>query len=138
MQIFLICLLVVELCGIEALSRGAKSAVLCDNSYSAIKIINKNLEKTKLFDKAKVICKDYTICLEEVKKQKFDIIFLDPPYRSEHGKKAIVTIEELNLLSKDGIIILETDEDIKLDCSLNLYDIREYGRVKLLFISKER
>ena len=70
---------------IEALSRGAKEAVLCDNSSKAVQIINKNLEETKLIDKAKVINSDYTEALNKLanENKKFDIIFLDPPYKSE-------------------------------------------------------
>ena len=56
--------------------------------------------------------KDYLLALKYLAKnnQKFDIIFLDPPYKTDFANKAIEQIIELNLLSKEGIIILETDD----------------------------
>ena len=66
---------------IEALSRGAKKAVLCDKSKEAIKVINDNLEKTHLKEKAIIIRDDYQKVLNFLKdKYQFDFIFLDPPY----------------------------------------------------------
>ena len=67
---------------IEALSRGAKQAVVCDNSNKAIKIIKENLEATRLIEKTEIINKDYIEALKKLNKEskKFDIIFLDPPY----------------------------------------------------------
>ncbi len=86
---------------IEALSRGAKKAVLCDNSYKAIQMINKNLEETKLKDKAEVINKDYLEVIQDLKsKEKFDIIFLDPPYKSNYIVESIEKILELDLLKE--------------------------------------
>jgi len=70
---------------IEALSRGAKEAVLCDFSNKAVKIINKNLEDTRLKNKAEIINKDFIETLNKLnsKSKKFDIIFLDPPYKTD-------------------------------------------------------
>lgn len=129
---------------IEALSREAKFAILCDSSKEAINIINKNVEDTRLKQKTKVICKDYIETLDLLKKQsiKFDLIFLDPPYKEEYAKIAIEKIIEYNLLQEDGIIIVETDdknkiEDIKKIKQIEVYDIRKYGIVHILFIRKE-
>lgn len=128
---------------IEALSRGAKSAVLCDSSKKAINIINKNLEDTKLKENAKVINKDYVEALKSLKNKlkKFDIIFLDPPYKSDFIVKSINYIKEYNLLEDDGIIIAETDDKNKIEQIKNIenmevYDIRKYGTVHIIFIRK--
>lgn len=130
--------------GIEALSRGAKEAILCDTSHKAIQIINKNLEETKLVDKAKVIKGDYIETLKKLKIQdkRFDIIFLDPPYKSDYVIKSIQHIIELNLLKEKGIIIVETDdenkiEEIKEKKELEVYDTRKYGIAIIIFIRKE-
>ena len=124
--------------GIEALSRGSKYCVFCDKSYKSAQMLKQNLQKTKLNDKATVYIEDYKKCLEKQKEQ-FDIIFIDPPYKLDIGVDAINRIINNKLLSKDGIIILETDEDErditeleKLD--IEMYDVRKYGRVKLIFL----
>jgi 16S rRNA (guanine966-N2)-methyltransferase len=86
--------------GIEALSRGASKAVFCDSNYSAIKIVNQNLEKTKLLNKAKVLNTNYNSALESLSNEKFDIVFLDPPYKTNFVEKSIEKILKLDLLSE--------------------------------------
>ena len=126
--------------GLEALSRGAKKAYLCDNSFRAVKIIEKNIQKTKLAEKAVLISCDYMEALERLKNQnvKFDIIFLDPPYKTDYNIKAIDLILRYNLLNENGQMIIETDipeETLKSlkSFTLNIYDIKRYGRVTLIF-----
>ena len=130
--------------GLEALSRGAERAYLCDNSLKAIKIIEKNIEKTKLKDKTVLISNDYLIALENFKNQniKFDIVFLDAPYKTDYNVKAINLILKYNLLNENGQIIIETDipeeilEELK-KISLNICDIKKYGRVTLIFTNRK-
>ena len=124
--------------GIEAISRGATECVFCDKSYKSIQMLKQNLEKTKFIENSKVFVEDYKKCLEKQNKP-FDIIFIDPPYKFDIGVDAIKRIVELKLLSKDGVIVLETDEeerDLKEleNINLNVYDVRKYGRVTLIFI----
>ena len=126
--------------GIEALSRGANRVTFCDYSYQAIKIINKNLEKTKMHAKSKVLIGDFKICLEKLQNERFDIIFLDPPYNSDFSITALEKINSMRLLKKDGIIVIETDDEQKMQEKLqkinaNVYDLRKYGRVKLFFLN---
>lgn len=127
---------------IEALSRGASYATLCDKSGKAIEIINKNVEKTHLEDKCKIVKCDYEKALNMLNGNKFDIIFIDPPYAQNIAVKAVEKIVELDLLSEDGIIVIETDneereqEEIK-SVNINQYDIRSYGRVKLIFLNRK-
>ena len=126
--------------GIEFLSRRAKQVYFCDKSSKAVAMIEKNLEKTKL-EKAIVYNKDYIDCINTVKNIKFDIIFLDPPYKEEFALDAIEKISNLQLLKDDGIIIIETDEperDINrinnMNINYKIYDLRKYGRVSLIFL----
>ena len=128
---------------IEALSRGAKNAVLCDKSQKAIQIINENLINTRLKDKANVINKDYTITLNKLKKEniKFDIVFLDPPYKTDFAFKSLEFIIENNLLNENGLIIIETNdknkiEELKNYKDINVVDTRKYGSVLIIFIRK--
>lgn len=128
--------------GIEALSRGAKTCIMCDKSYEAIQIINKNIKKTHLEGKAKVIKNDYKKALELLQGQKFDVIFIDPPYALDIAVNSIKAIIEFNLLADDGIIILETDnEKRELEnlnkVNVNVYDLRKYGRVNLIFLNRK-
>lgn len=90
--------------GIEFLSRGAKKAYLCDKSQEAIKMINKNLEKTRLTKLATVMNKDYKKCLEELKKinEKIDIAFIDPPYEADLAVDAVKKLIDLNLLNEQS------------------------------------
>ena len=128
---------------IEALSRGANQAVLCDNSNNAVKVINKNLEGTRLSNKACVINKDYLTALYKLKEEskKFDIIFLDPPYKTDYIEKSIENIIKNDLLAKDGIIVAETDDENKIKKiknikNIEIYDTRRYGIVFIIFIRK--
>ena len=128
---------------LEALSRGAKKAILCDNSFKAIEVIRKNIEKTHFEKEANVICKDYKKCLLNIN-GKFDLIFIDPPYELNIAVDAINIICNKDLLTEDGIIILETDdekrelEQIKyLKNDIKVCDLRTYGRVKLIFLNRE-
>lgn len=126
--------------GIECLSRGAKSAILCDNSREAIKVINSNLEKTRLKEQAKVLNEDFKKCLYKLEGQKFDLIFLDPPYKSNYIQLSVKQILEQNLLKEDGLIIAETDreeviEQIK-NIDISIEDIRYYGRAILVFLKR--
>jgi len=129
--------------GIEAISRGAKSVTFCDNSIDAIKVIQTNIKNTRSTEQATVLHKDYIATLKYLaeKQCEFDIIYLDPPYKTDFANKAIEQIIHLNLLSKDGIIILETDDTEKEKAikhkQIEIFDKRRYGRVILIFIRKE-
>ena len=124
--------------GIESLSRGAKHCTFCDKSYKSIQMLKENIKKVRMQEKSTILNIDYKKCLDE-QKEKFDIIFIDPPYKMDIAIDSVKRIIELELLAKDGIIIIETDEEErerkeleKID--LELYDVRKYGRVKLLFL----
>ena len=128
---------------IEALSRGAKNAVLCDKSQKAVQVINENLINTRLKSKANVINKDYTIALNKLKKEniKFDIVFLDPPYKTDFALKSLEFIIENNLLNENGLIIIETNdknkiEELKKYKDISVVDTRKYGSVLIIFIRK--
>ncbi len=128
--------------GIESVSRGAKHAICVDSSRDAIGIIKANVKKTHLEDKIEVINRDYKKVLNDFfSKKSFDIIFLDPPYKTDFALDAIKIIMEKNLLKTDGIIVFETDRDeeyIKNTYELaKVIDIRKYGRVKLIFLGRK-
>ena len=92
--------------GIEALSRGAKSAVFVDQSDSACKLIKENLIKAKLDSDGKIIKNDYENYLQTTK-ENFDIILLDPPYAEIFLEKCLKLITEIDILHSGGIIVCE-------------------------------
>lgn len=131
--------------GIEFLSRGAGKTIFSDNSYNAINMINQNLSRTHLTEKARVINKDYVKILEQLhqEEKKIDIIYIDPPYKKDMAVKSLILIEKNELLKNDGIVIIETDEyerdakEIQESCKdMKIYDVRKYGRATLIFLNK--
>ena len=118
--------------GIECISRGASYVYFCEKSHIASKMIRQNLEKTRLQENAEVINKDYRKSLQDFANNniKFDIIFIDPPYKDNIAVDSVQMILSLKLLKEDGIIVIETDEkDRELENLKNLdiqvYDIRK-------------
>lgn len=131
--------------GLEAISRGAKLAILCDNNSKAIHIIEQNVDKLKEKSKTNIIKGDYLVTLKNLKNQnqKIDIVFLDPPYKTDFSERACEKILEYDLLNENGIIIIETDrkedliENINKLNLLDIYDERKYGRVYLIFLRRK-
>ena len=91
--------------GIESLSRGAKHCTFCDKSYKSIQMLKENIQKVRMQEKSTILNIDYKKCLDE-QKEKFDIIFIDPPYKMDIAIDSVKRIIELELLAKDGIIII--------------------------------
>ncbi len=124
--------------GIEALSRGAEMAVFVEKSAVAADIIRKNLEHTKLSDKAKILKNDVFTAVKTMT-EKFDLIFLDPPYADELAGGTISAISEAKILADGAIIVAETDEGQVIPETVGelvLYDKRRYGRVIINFYKK--
>ncbi len=125
--------------GLESLSRGAKQAVLCDSSREAVKIIKQNINKTKTNENVLLYNCDYKKALEQLKGRQFNIIFLDPPYKTIFAEEATKIIYDMKLLEDDGLIVLETDDKEKVIRNLDtqiieIKDLKKYGRVYLLFL----
>lgn len=97
--------------GIEALSRGAASAVFVDHSKQALDCVKSNLRAVALVDRAKVISGDYADYLRTTQEQ-FDLVFLDPPYRQQLIEAAMPLV--YRRLSEYGIVVCETAADENL------------------------
>ncbi len=126
--------------GLEFASRGAKEVILCDYSKRAIDIIQKNIEKTHMQDIVSLYNLDFKELLLKVKNKKFDIIYLDPPYKTDYIKEALELIIKYDIKKDDGIIILETDEPERIETQLKELSFievnkRKYGRANLFFIT---
>ncbi len=99
--------------GIEALSRGAQSAVFVDAREDACKLIKENLKRTKLEQGGQVVRSDYLDYLNRCR-ETFHIIFLDPPYAEVFLENALKRITEIDILQSDGIIVTERPLDKEL------------------------
>ena len=118
--------------GLEAYSRGAESVVVCDDNADSIKLIEKNYAKCKM--SPTLIRSNYIKALNllSTNGKKFDFVYLDPPFASNYGVKAIKMIARLNLLSKDGVIIYEHSLDTDTsECNevLDNFDNKKYGTI---------
>jgi len=94
--------------GIEALSRGAKDAVFVDKSEQCIGLIKENLLHTKLSEKSTTIKGEVVEILKRlsIKGEKYDLIFLDPPYNKslvEETLKDVICLEVMELLLQKRI-----------------------------------
>ncbi|EAH2448714.1 16S rRNA (guanine(966)-N(2))-methyltransferase RsmD [Listeria monocytogenes] len=99
--------------GIEALSRGAERAVFIDQAALAIKTIRQNLEGCHFTERAEVYRNDAERALKLLHKNewKFDLVFLDPPYKKQQLEKLLGTLEKLELVNENGRIICEHDKE---------------------------
>ena len=130
--------------GLEAISRGAKKVFLCEKNRNAANIVEKNIEKTKFQDQAILIRNDFekAISFIEQLNEKIDVVFIDPPYKTNLIKKSLEKILDSDILNDDFIIIAETDEperilkDINI-LNINVFDTRKYGRVSLIFLNRK-
>lgn len=98
--------------GIETLSNGSNTCYFVDNNYKLIEIIKKNTNNIN--ENVIILKKDYIDALNYFKNNniKFDIIFLDPPYKLNLINKSIELIEKYNLLNNNGIIVCEYETEI--------------------------
>ncbi len=116
--------------GIEAISRGAKFCYFVEKSHKCIEIIEKNISELKIEKKTKIIKIDAEIFVKK-SKEKFDIIFADPPYNYRIKREFIISA--LNILN-EGIFIFEISKRKSLNEIKDLIK-REviYGETKILF-----
>lgn len=128
--------------GLEFASRGAKKVIMCDNSRKACQIIKQNIEKTHLQEKVELLNLEYIDAIRKINSQNFDIIYLDPPYKTDYIKNAINELIKQNLITQNTLIIAETDEEekiieqIKEIPKIEIIDKRKYGRAHILFLRK--
>lgn len=126
--------------GIEALSRNAQTAVFVDSNPKACAVIKANLEKARFTNDAKVFTVDAESFLKKIGagSEKFDIIFLDPPYALGLLDKVLLSISETDLLADNGVIVCEYDNGTNVDIKgfVPLKDKR-YGRVCVKILTRE-
>ena len=125
--------------GIEALSRGAKSAVFIDEREDACRLIKENLRRTKLEEQGCVVRSDYQTYLKNTQ-EKFDIILLDPPYAEIFLENSLKMITEIDILQSSGIIVTERPLGKDLPWGFNGYTRSKdykYGKTLLTLYRKD-
>jgi len=124
--------------GIEALSRGASSAVFIDIDKRAARVVRANLAHTKLDKKSTIFNLDYKIFIKNcTNKKKYDIIFADPPYKFDVLNDLLADIAEICLLKHDGLLIFEGGKSLT-PCEHNAFLLKKnvrYGDTVVLVYS---
>jgi 16S rRNA (guanine966-N2)-methyltransferase len=115
--------------GIEALSRGASEAVFVDSSPRALAAVRRNLDAVGA--EALVRRRDALAYLRDAKDGGFDLVFLDPPYSSASELAGELSKLLPALLSKDALIVSESDKRNPLTLTLPLVDERVYGDTRI-------
>ncbi len=117
--------------GLEAVSRGASHAVMVDKSKDAIKIIQENMEKTKLATDCTVVPTDALSYFRRNRGEKFDLIFLDPPYASGLYQPVLEALLTEEMLKPTSLIICESDTDTLLkgnEAVSSGYEVKKISR----------
>ncbi|MDP4182543.1 MAG: 16S rRNA (guanine(966)-N(2))-methyltransferase RsmD [Bacillota bacterium] len=127
--------------GIEALSRGASSAVFVDFSRECASIIKDNLVHTKFLEKSEIINNEVKFAIQKLfdSGKKFDIIFMDPPYNKNFVEETLNYLSNSDIMLDDGIIVAEHDiEDIMIEQigNLKIFRSQKYGDTVLSFYNK--
>jgi len=126
--------------GLECISKGATKVYFIENYDQSIEILNKNIKKLKCGSKAKVFNENAFNFFKnnELNYLKFDLIFLDPPYKEENIKIILENIAKLKLLKDSGIIVLhrhkKTNDDFGNEFIISRF--AKYGISKIIFLKK--
>ena len=126
---------------LEALSRGAKKAVMIEQEQEALKIIIENINSLGYEDRCRAYKNDVVRAVEILgrKEEKFDIIFMDPPYKQELCTKVMKAIEKSGILAENGLIICEHHIFEELADEMGSFkeaDYRKYGKKAMTFYTR--
>ena len=123
--------------GLEAISSGADLVVFNDASKDSLAVLKKNLALMNISANASVYNLDFKALLERIDVT-FDVIYIDPPYKSGAGQEALAIIAERKLLNTGGVAVLESDKPFAGEIKdLIKYDERKYGIRYLTFSSRD-
>ena len=125
--------------GIEALSRGAAGAVFVEQRRDGARLVTENLKLTGLADRARVVNAEALTYLKGTG-ERFDIIFIDPPYADRLWESAISAIYRFDILANHGIIVCESPVDQEMPAvkaPLFLHRTYRYGRIKITTYHRE-
>ena len=124
--------------GIECLSRGAKQVVFAEKYKVALPILKKNLQSLKLIENFEIIEKDiYDINFFKSLNIKFDVIFMDPPYKDKNLDLLLNNIKNENVLNEKGVLVVHRHKNEKdlIPGKLKVIEEKKYGLSKIIFLS---
>lgn len=128
--------------GIEALSRGAKDAVLVEQDRDALACIRANLKATRFEAKAQVKAGDVVSVLRSLQHAPFDLIFMDPPYDMGWEEKVLSVLSEASYVDEYTKIVVEgsihTDMSYAEALGFSIYREKSYGSNKHIFLEKRK
>lgn len=123
---------------LEALSRGAKAAILTESSRKAAQAARRNIELCGAQETARLILSEWQAALPQLAGQRFSLVFLDPPWRmTDAYNDAMNRLLTLDLLSEDALIIMEHSREAALPAVPDAFercDVRRYGEACLSFV----
>lgn len=120
--------------GIECLSRGAAFCDFVDSAPDAVKIVRENIATAAVTDRAAVHQRDFTAFLQSRRGERYDLIFLDPPYAHTSLERALEQIADIDIVSGNGIIVCESTVEKELPELSSPYERGKeyrYGKIKV-------
>ena len=124
--------------GIECLSRGVKSVIFVENYNGVLPVLKKNLQNLKAIENYKVIEKDINNGkIFETLDKKFDIVFMDPPYKDKNLNLLLENLENIKILNKNGIVVIHRhkNEQDMIPKNFKVIEEKRYGLSKIIFLS---
>lgn len=130
-------------CGLEALSRGMDFAVFCDRNRAAAEVIRENIALLKAEQYCRVLNMADNSALNLLRKEgaKFDLVYLDPPYRKQHNMEILWKLDEADLVSDGGRVVIESLKEDQCEAQVGpfiLYKEAVYGISKISYYRCER
>ena len=124
--------------GIEAYSRGASKVIFVDSNVESFKVLQQNLNKLSLKEDIELHNADYKMAIKKLglRGEKFDIIFIDPPYGENLSIDAINEINKNDIIDENGLIVVEHSVKEPMPKSINIYELHKrkvYGNTQLSF-----
>ncbi len=124
--------------GLECLSRGVKYVTFVENYHGVLPILKENLLRLKSLENYEIIKRDINAdnFFFELNR-KFDIIFLDPPYKDKNIKNILENINDKQILNKNGVIIIHRHKNAKdlLPENFKIIEEKKYGLSKIIFLN---
>ncbi len=122
--------------GLECLSRGSKKVIFMENYFQALEILKKNINSLKINKDCKIIENDCFEFFNKNKKfeDKFDLIFIDPPYKEKKINNLLDKIKDNKILKNNGLILIHRHkkDDVKITEKIKILDQRTYGISKII------
>lgn len=125
---------------LEAVSRGAGSAVLVDMDRGACAAIQRNMESSRLGAQCRLLQRDYRAAMELLARegQAFDVVFIDPPYKMENTGEMCAALYDRGLLARDFLLVVEhrRGRAPALDARFEAFDLRRYSDTEITFVRR--